>query len=282
MSAALTRVVLLGTGGSAGVPTIGGADGAGDWGHCDPNEPRNRRTRASIVIENFENQRLLVDTSPDMRTQFTDNRILGADAVLFTHAHADHITGVDDVRMLNRIANRPLEAFATQNTLDEITRRFAYAFVPWEGKGFYRPVLVGKPIEPGDTVRMAGLDVSVFAQDHGRGQTLGLRVGPFGYSTDVVRLEDAALRTLAGVDTWVVDCFLRDAPHWTHANLPMVLGWVERLKPRRTILTHMGTDMDWAWLRANLPAGVEPGYDGMVLDFKPVASTAASPAAPAG
>lgn len=260
------RVTLLGTGGSAGVPMIGGPDGAGDWGACDPAEPRNRRTRSSIIIESHD-QRLLIDTSPDMRTQFLANRIPGADAVLFTHAHADHITGIDDVRILNRIAKRPLDAFATQKTLDEMRRRFGYVFAPWDGKGFYRPVLTEKPVTPGDVAQAIALDVRIFAQDHGRMETLGLRIGPFGYSTDVVRLDDAALEALTGVDTWVVGCFLRHQPHWTHANLPTVLGWVERVRPRRTVLTHMGTDMDWAWLQEHLPDGIEAGYDGMVLEF---------------
>jgi phosphoribosyl 1,2-cyclic phosphate phosphodiesterase len=260
------RVTLLGTGASAGVPMIGGADGAGDWGVCDPVEGRNRRTRSSILIENIQNQRLLVDISPDMRGQFLANRVLGADAVVFTHAHADHITGIDDVRILNRIAKRPLQAFATRKTLDEITSRFGYAFAPWDGKGFYRPVLTANMVSPGETVEMAGFDVRLFSQGHGRIETLGLRIGRFGYSTDVVALDDAALEALAGVDTWVVGCFLRFETHWTHANLPTVLGWVERLRPRRTVLTHMGTDMDWEWLRGNLPPGVEAGFDGMVLD----------------
>jgi phosphoribosyl 1,2-cyclic phosphate phosphodiesterase len=261
------RVTLLGTGGSAGVPMIGGADGSGDWGACDPAEPLNRRTRSSIVIENVENQRVLIDSSPDMRSQFIDHRIPGVDAVLFTHAHADHITGIDDIRLLNRIARRPLEAFATPQTLEEITRRFGYAFAPWDGKGFYRPVLVAKPVSFDETVEVFGLSIRLFAQGHGRIETLGLRIGPFGYSTDVVHLGEPALETLKGVDTWVVGCFLRHESHWTHANLPIVLGWVERLRPRRTVLTHMGPDMDWAWLRANLPAGVEAGYDGMVLEL---------------
>ena len=187
--------------------------------------------------------------------------------MLFTHSHADHVVGIDDVRILNRIANRPLEAFATRETLDEMTRRFGYAFAPLDGKSFYRPVLAAKPVNPGDKIRAIDLDLELFIQDHGRMQTLGLRIGPFAYSTDVVRLDDAALDLLAGVDTWVVDCFLRHEPHWTHANLPTVLGWVERVRPRRTVLTHMGTDMDWAWLQENLPDGVEAGYDGMVLEF---------------
>ena len=260
------RVTLLGTGGSAGVPMIGGADGAGDWGVCDPAEPHNLRSRSSIILENDRDQRLLIDTSPDMRSQFLASRVLGADAVLFTHAHADHITGIDDVRILNRIAKRPLEAFATQNTLDEITKRFGYVFAPWDGRGFYRPVLTAKPVRPGETIHAAGFDVHLFNQNHGKVDTLGLRVGGFGYSTDVVALDDSALTALEGVDTWVVGCFLRHEHHWTHANLPTVLDWVARLQPRRTVLTHMGTDMDWAWLRQNLPAGVEAGFDGMVLD----------------
>ena len=259
------KVTLLGTGGSAGVPMIGGADGGGDWGECDPREPRNRRTRTSIVVEIVQGQRLLVDTSPDMRGQLLDCRIAGVDAVLFTHAHADHITGLDDVRILNRIANRPLAAFATAETLAEMTHRFGYAFRPWQPPHFYRPVLEAKPVRPGETIEAAGMAVRLFAQNHGRVETLGLRIGDFGYSTDVVALDEAALAALAGVDTWVVDCFLRGDTHFSHANLDTVLGWVDRLRPRRTVLTHMGTEMDWAWMQANLPPGVEAGYDGMVL-----------------
>ena len=259
------KVTILGCGGSAGVPMIGGADGSGDWGDCDPTEPRNRRSRSSIVVERTDNKRLLVDASPDLRNQIIDCRITGIDAVLFTHAHADHISGIDDIRILNRIANRPLEAFATPRTLEEISRRFAYAFKPWDPPHFYRPVLVGTPVEPGDTLKTAGLTVQLFNQNHGKIDTLGLRIGRFGYSTDVVRLDEPAMAALAGVDTWVVDCFLRGEAHWTHANLNYVLAWVDRLRPRRTVLTHMGTGMDWGWMAANLPAGVEAAYDGMVL-----------------
>jgi phosphoribosyl 1,2-cyclic phosphate phosphodiesterase len=272
------RITLLGTGGSAGVPLIGGADGAGDWGACDPAEPHNARTRASIVVESGQGARLLVDTGPDLRAQLLACRIPRVDAVLYTHPHADHITGIDEVRILNRLVDRPLDAFATRATLDELIRRFAYAFRPWEPPHFYRPVLVAREVAAGDTIEAAGMAVRLFAQDHGKIQSLGLRIGSFAYSTDVVALDDAAFEALAGIDTWVVGCFLRQGPHWTHADLGTVLRWVDRLRPRRTVLTHMGTDMDWAWLGAHLPPGVEAGYDGMVLNVTPAASTAASPA----
>ena len=255
---------MLGSGGSAGVPMIGGADGAGYWGECDPAEPRNRRTRASILIEQH-GAAVLVDTGPDMREQLLACRVPRVDAIIYTHAHADHMLGLDDVRILNRIVGRPLDAFSTTATLADLQRRFGYAFAPWQPPGFFRPVLVPHPAEPGETIEAAGIAVRLFDQDHGFTRSLGLRVGGFGYSTDAVALDDAAFAALAGIDTWIVGCFQRHA-HRTHAWLPRVLTWVERLRPRRTVLTHMGPDMDFASLGARLPEGVEAGYDGMVLD----------------
>jgi phosphoribosyl 1,2-cyclic phosphate phosphodiesterase len=261
------HVTLLGTGASAGVPMIGGPDGMGDWGVCDPAEARNRRTRASIVVQGqADGPRLLVDTGPDLREQLLACGVPRIGAILYTHAHADHITGLDDVRILNRICGHPLDAFATEATLAELALRFPYAFRPWDPPGFYRPVLVARPVAPGVTFDVAGLTVRVFEQGHGQVRTLGLRIGDFGYSTDVVTLDDAAFAALAGVDTWVVDCFQRHTRHNTHAHLDLVLTWVARLRPRRTVLTHMGPDMDWSWMAANLPPGLEAGFDGMVLE----------------
>lgn len=259
------RVTILGCGGSTGVPAIGGADGGGDWGQCDPAEPRNRRSRASIVLEGALGNRLLVDTTPDLRAQLLACRVPSVDAVLFTHAHADHIAGLDDVRMLNRIVDRPLDVYGTTATLDEIKLRFGYAFRPWQPPGFFRPVLVPHEAAPGETIRVASLSVRLFEQDHGFVSTLGLRVGAFAYSTDAVDLDETALAALDGVHTWLVDCFQR-APHSTHAHLDRVLDWAGRVGARRTVLTHMGSDLDWAWMIANLPPGVEPAHDGMILD----------------
>ena len=260
------QVTVLGCGGSTGVPAIGGSDGGGDWGLCDPAEPRNRRTRASIVVQASSGERLLVDTTPDMRSQLLAARIPSIDAVLFTHAHADHVTGLDDVRVLNRIVGRPLDAFGTEHTLGELTQRFPYAFRPWTPPGFFRPVLVQHKVGPGQVVATAGLEIRLFDQDHGFVRSLGLRIGGFGYSTDVVALDEAAFSALAGVDTWLVSCFQR-APHSTHAHLGLVLEWAQRVRARRTVITHMGGDLDWAWMRAHLPAGVEPAHDGLVLDI---------------
>jgi phosphoribosyl 1,2-cyclic phosphate phosphodiesterase len=257
------RITILGCGGSTGVPSIGGADGRGDWGACDPADPRNRRTRSSIVIEGPAGN-VLVDTGPDMRAQLLACGIPRIDAIVFTHAHADHITGLDDVRLLNRITGKPLPSFGTEQALDEIRRRFDYAFKPWEGPNFYRPVLAPQVIAPGETIEAAGLIIRTFDQDHHVMHTLGLRVGNFAYSTDMVRLDEAAFAALEGVDTWLVGCFQR-APHLTHAHLELVLAWRARLGVRRTVLTHMGIDMDFAWLLGNLPPGVEAAVDGQVL-----------------
>jgi phosphoribosyl 1,2-cyclic phosphate phosphodiesterase len=259
------RVVLLGTGGSAGVPMIGGADGAGDWGSCDPSEPRNRRSRSSITITGPAGT-LLVDTGPDLRTQLLACKIKQVDAILYTHPHADHITGLDDVRILNRIAGRPLTAYGTGTTLAALTGRFPYAFRPWEPPNFFRPVMLASEVAAGDRLEILGMHIDLLDQDHGYSRTLGLRIGDFAYCTDVIRFDPATFERLRGLDTWVVDCFQRQ-PHNTHANLAQVLAWVRELRPQRTILTHLGTDMDWARLARDLPAAVEAGVDGLVLDF---------------
>ncbi|MDE8348037.1 MAG: MBL fold metallo-hydrolase [Acidocella sp.] len=261
----MLRVTLLGVGGSAGSPQIGGEDGAGDWGTLDPTEPRNRRTRPSIVIENPEGKRLLVDTGPDLRLQLTDCKIPGIDAVLYTHAHADHIAGLDEIRILNRLLGGPMPTYATKAVFADLEKRFDYAFKPWNGSGFYRPVLATQTIEAGQTVEILALPVQLLEQDHGYITTLGLRVGGFAYCTDVVRLDETALAALQGLEVLVIDCFTNGQPHPTHANLERVLSWVNQLRPVRTILTHMGPTMDYQTLLKELPKGVEPGFDGLVV-----------------
>ena len=259
------RVTLLGCGGSAGVPQLGGEDGRGAWGACDPKEPRNRRSRTSAVVQNGSGKRLLIDAGPDLRAQFLACGIATIDAVAFTHAHADHVLGIDDLRSVNRLTGSALEAFGDASTLNMLAQRFDYAFRPPTPPGFYRPALRPRTVKVGQTVTMADIPVKLLSQDHRVMETLGLRMGHFAYSTDVVTLPEESLAGLEGLDTWVVGCF-QHQPHPVHAHVAQVLEWVARLKPRRTVLTHMGLDMDFRQLRRSLPEGVEPAFDGMVLD----------------
>ncbi|WP_192898690.1 MBL fold metallo-hydrolase [Crenalkalicoccus roseus] len=261
----MLRVILLGTGGSGGVPLLGGEGEAGEWGACDPGEPRNRRTRTSALVEGPQGQRLLIDAGPDLRAQLLATRRARLDAILFTHAHADHILGIDDLRQVNRITGRALPAYGTRTTLSRLEDRFDYAFIEASSPFFFRPALEPRRVEYGERLEIAGLPVRVFRQDHGVMDTLGIRIGGFAYSTDVVALPEESMPFLENVDTWVVGCFQRE-PHKVHANLDQVLEWVARLRPRRTVLTHMSASMDYAALRRDLPEGVEPGYDGMVLE----------------
>ena len=261
----MLRVTILGCGGSGGVPLIGGAGEGGEWGECDPAEVRNRRTRTSALIEGPSGGRLLVDAGPDLRQQLLAVGAGRLDAILFTHAHADHCLGIDDLRQVNRITGRALDAYGTRTTLQKLDDRFDYAFIGPTPPFFYRPALEGHRVAYGDRFAVAGLEVEVFRQDHGVMDTLGLRIGRFAYSTDVVMLPEESMPALEGLDTWVVGCFQR-RPHKVHANLDQVLEWVERLRPRRTVLTHMGTAMDYAALKRDLPPGIEPAHDGMILE----------------
>lgn len=235
------------------------------WGKCDPNEPKNRRMRASILIEN-DGASVLVDTSPDCRAQLLMTGVERLDAVIYTHPHADHSHGIDDLRWINMLMQAPLPIYGDRNTLDQLAERFGYVFEPlpadMDPPRYYRPVL--QPQEIAGPFDVAGLHVVPFEQDHGHSKTLGFRFGAFAYSTDVVALDDAAFDTLDGIDTWVVDCFRR-APHHTHSWLAQTLEWIARVKPRRAVLCHMGGDLDYATLCAELPDGVEPAYDGLEL-----------------
>jgi phosphoribosyl 1,2-cyclic phosphate phosphodiesterase len=254
------RVTILGCGGSSGVPLIGNF-----WGDCDPNEPRNRRRRVSILVEHG-GTRVLVDASPDLREQLLDAGVDSLTAVVLTHAHADHLHGIDDLRAINFLMQAPLPLYGTPETLAEVERRFGYALKPLPAGGeYYRPALVPTPVD-GERFRIGTVEFRCFEQDHGvGGTTLGLRFGDMAYSTDVVRLPPAAFAALDGVDTWIVDC-LRFAPHPTHAHFDQTVEWVRRVKPRRAILTHMGHQMDYRSLVRRCPPGVEPAYDGMVLE----------------
>ena len=252
------RVTLLGCGGSGGVPLLGTQRGA-----CDPRNPKNRRLRVSLLVEK-EEKCVLVDSSPDLRQQFLGAGIGSIDAILYTHDHADHVHGIDDLRWVNRNLGAAVPAFGTRSTLDSIQRRFAYAFEPiTPGHGFYKPCLVANEVTG---FHVAGLDVVPFEQNHGFGMTLGLRFGRLAYSTDVVDLPEAAFKVLEGVETWIVDCYRYEA-HPTHAHLETTLSWIDRVRPKCAILTHMTNALDYDELSSQLPEGVEPGYDGLVIEL---------------
>lgn len=254
------QVTILGCGSSSGTPAL-----TTGWGECDPEEPRNRRQRASILVSDGATT-VMVDASPDCRAQLLAAETAHLDAVLFTHAHADHCHGIDELRWVNIATDQDLPTYGDRQTLDEISRRFGYAFEPLKLNTeirYYKPVLDQREITGPFTI--GTFDVVPFEQDHGFSTTLGFRFDRFAYSTDVVRMPEEAFDALAGIDTWVVDCF-RKTPHRTHSFLPQTLGWIERVKPRRAILTHMGGAMDYRTLCDELPEGVEPAYDGMVLE----------------
>jgi phosphoribosyl 1,2-cyclic phosphate phosphodiesterase len=253
------RVTVLGCGASTGVPTIGP-----DWGRCDPADRRNRRRRVSVLVETG-NLVILIDTSPDLREQLLDAGVARLDAVVVTHAHADHLHGIDDLRSVNRLMQRPIPLYADAKTLAEIGRRFGYVLEPVPEHGrYHKPTLV--PHEIASPFEIGGIPIVPFAQDHGFSRTLGLRIGGFVYSTDVTELDDAAFATIEGVELWIVDC-LRREPHPTHSHLAKTLSWIARVHPRRAVLTHMDQSLDYCELSAELPSGVEPGQDGLVIEI---------------
>jgi phosphoribosyl 1,2-cyclic phosphate phosphodiesterase len=252
------KITILGCGASWGVPAIGP-----DWGRCDPADPRNRRRRCSLLVEN-RGAVLLIDTSPDLREQLLDAGVARLDAVLLTHAHADHLHGIDDIRLINKLMKKALPFYSSPETLAEVKRRFGYAFLPPPEKSLYRPALTARPIAGRFTA--AGIPIVAFDQDHGFSVSLGFRIGRMAYSTDVTALDETAFDALAGIDLWIVDCMRRE-PHPTHSHLAKTLAWIDRVRPRQAVLTHMDQSLDYRELSAELPAGVTPGYDGLTLEL---------------
>jgi phosphoribosyl 1,2-cyclic phosphate phosphodiesterase len=260
------RITVLGCGSSAGVPRIGGV-----WGACDPANPKNRRRRCSILIERGGPDgvtRLLIDTSPDLRLQLLDAGVSHLDAVLFTHEHADHTHGIDELRAVALLNRAKVQVYADQRTGEMLLGRFGYCFYTPPDSD-YPPIIDLNRLTAYEPLTVAGKGGEIttlpFELDHGNIQALGFRVGGFAYTPDLNGIPDASLPLLENLDLWLVDA-LRPTPHPSHFSLPETLQWIARLKPKRAVLTNMHIDLDHAALATSLPAGVEPAFDGMVLE----------------
>ncbi len=258
-------ITILGCGSSGGVPRVGQG-----WGACDPGNPRNRRRRCSILVERTGKAgttRVLVDTSPDLREQLLDAGVDRLDAVLFTHDHADHTHGIDDLRPLVITMRRRIDVHADARTSAVLHSRFGYAFATPPGSD-YPPILREHRIVSGRMVAVDSnggpVEAMPFDLEHGRSTALGFRFGNVAYTPDVSAIPADALQHLEGLDLWIVDA-LRPMPHPTHFSLDEALAWIERMKPRRAVLTNLHTDLDYAALAASLPPHVAPAHDGLYL-----------------
>lgn len=248
------KVRILGSGTSSGVPRIGG-----DWGDCDPLEPKNRRMRVSILVETATT-RVLVDTGPDLREQLLAAGVGEVDAVIWTHEHADHCHGIDDVRQLYHARGAPIAGFAQTRTRESMLDRFGYVF---HGRAGYPPTMTLDLLA--ERVTIGDITVTSAEQPHGDISSAGLRFESdgkaLGYATDFHAITPAMRALYAGLDLWIVDA-LRRRPHPSHPTLDQALGWIAELAPAQAVLTHMDQSMDYATLVRELPGGVAPGYDG--------------------
>jgi len=260
-------VTILGCGSSGGVPRVGQG-----WGACDPAEPRNRRRRCSILIDQTSGSgrtRVLVDTSPDLRDQLIDADVKRLDAVVFTHDHADHTHGIDDVRPLVIHNRKRIEAFMDATTAASLTQRFGYIFASPDGSQ-YPPILFDRRIESGTAFEAEGdggaIAIMPFRLIHGDIDALGLRVGAMAYTPDVSAIPPEAVEHLEGLDLWIIDA-LRPRPHPSHFHVDEALAWIDRMRPKRAVLTNLHNDLDYRVLSQALPPHVQAAHDGLALAF---------------
>lgn len=259
---------ILGCGSSGGVPRVGNI-----WGECDPHDPRNRRRRCALLITGRRTDRrgvtrVLIDTGCDVREQLLDARVDSLDGVFYTHAHADHTHGIDDLRVLAINTKRRVDVYTAKDTLERLTEAFGYCFSAPAGSP-YPPILNPHTIEDGETVTVAGeggaIDVAAFAQEHGDIVSLRFRVGSLVYSCDISGLPDTSSWAVRDLNVWIIDA-LRRTPHPSHLNLKQSLALIAHHAPRRAVLTNLHTDFDYRTLDAETPESVTPAFDGMVLD----------------
>jgi phosphoribosyl 1,2-cyclic phosphate phosphodiesterase len=262
------RFTILGCGSSPGVPRIGG-----DWGACDPSDPKNRRRRCSLLVQRIAGPdavtNVLIDTSPDLREQALAAGLGAVDAVLYTHPHADHTHGIDDLRGFVINMKRRIDVFADAQTMARLREAFGYCFETPDGSE-YPPLADAHPLRPGEPVTIAGkggpVTVLPVPLIHGRIPSLAFRIGGLAYSPDVSHLGPDAEALMQALDVWIVDA-LRPRPHPSHFSVQEAVDWVAKVGAKRGILTHMHVDLDYATLRRTLPEGIEPAYDGMTIEL---------------
>jgi phosphoribosyl 1,2-cyclic phosphate phosphodiesterase len=264
LSLALT---ILGCGSSGGVPRV-----AQGWGACDPNNPRNRRRRCSVLLKRSEGgatTRVLVDTSPDLREQLLDAAVDHLDGVVMTHSHADHTHGMDDLRPLVIAMRKRIDIHMDAATSQAVRQAFSYLFESPPGS-LYPPLLNEKRLASGGMVRIEGqggpIEALPFLLEHGEIPALGLRFGALAYTPDLNGIPSDSLQFLEGLDTWIIDG-LRYKPHPTHLSVDEALAWIETMRPRRAVITNLHTDLDYEELSRRLPENVTPAYDGMHIEI---------------
>ncbi len=259
---------ILGCGSSGGVPRIGN-----DWGICDPEEPRNRRRRCALLIEGWRNgvdapTRVLIDTGVDLREQLLDAEVDRVDAVFYTHEHADHTHGIDDLRVLALHNRRRVDVYFTRECGARLREAFGYCFVTPPGSS-YPPILNAHEITAGQTIAVDGpggtLELQAFEQLHGDITSLGFRLYDFAYSCDLSGFPENSHAAISGLDLWIIDA-LRPIPHPSHLSLSETLDLIDRFQPRQAVLTDMHIDLDYATIEAETPEHVTPAFDGMQID----------------
>ncbi|MGB1389052.1 MAG: MBL fold metallo-hydrolase [Paracoccaceae bacterium] len=263
---ATIRFTILGCGSSGGVPRLGGV-----WGDCDPNNPKNNRRRCSMLVERDGpdgTTTVLIDTTPDLRNQLLDTGTGRLDGVVWTHSHADHVHGIDDLRMIVFNMRARLPVWADGDTQNALLSRFGYAFVQPEGSP-YPPILNMKTISGAFEIDGPGgpIPLKPFRVGHGSIDSLGFRIGGLAYLPDVAEIYDATWEDLQDLDIWILDA-LRRSPHPTHSHLEQSLEWIARAAPRQGILTNMHIDLDYDTVRDETPDNVIPAYDGMTLSLE--------------